>query len=87
MTVTVNRSDREGSFYLPVGTGLLLAGHLQERGWEIPFCGKWNQEEDLVRIKIPSAKTDGDLVADLEAAIPDQDLEIDIEDHYYEGDD
>lgn len=87
MTVTVNRSDREASFYLPVGTGFLLAGRLQERGWEIPFCGKWNQNDDLVRIKIPRTQTDADLVADLAAILPDLDIEIDIEDHYYEGED
>ena len=83
MTVTIHRGERQASTYLPVTRGYRFAAALIERGWTIPLCEQWNDKDDLVHIRIPKDKTDADLVADIEAAFPEEDFEIDFEDHYY----
>lgn len=85
MTVTVTRGDRKAYIYRPVGDGFRLAAALQARGWSVPMCQQWNSKQDLMYVRIPSDKTDADLVADIDASFPDEDFDVEIEDHYFEG--
>ena len=85
MAVTIEREERRATIYRPVGSGFRLAAALQEKGWEVPQCEKWNSEEDLLSVRIPKTKTDADLAADIEAAFPDENFEVGIEDHYWDG--
>lgn len=77
MSVTINREKREAYVYRPVGTGFKLAAGLTERGWTLT-CQKWNPESDLLHINVPAAKADEDLAKDIEAILPDEDVELSI---------
>jgi hypothetical protein len=78
MTCRINREDRKGFIYRPVGTGFTLAAALQQRGWKLR-CEQWNDEEDLLRIDVPGDRADVELVADIEAAFPDEDFELSMD--------
>lgn len=85
MPVTLTREERKAYIYRPVGTGFRLAAALQERGWTVPLCTQWNNKDDLLNVRIPKDKTDEMLVADINAAFPDEDFNVEVCDHYYGG--
>lgn len=83
MAVTITRGERKAYIYRPVGSGFRLAAALQAKGWEIPMCQQWNDKDDLLFVRIPKTKTDADLAADIETAFPDEDFQVETEDHYW----